>query len=148
MRWGGSRPESGDGGVEMQHDHSQSQVPSRQQKMSRREALAQVLEYHREGLARSLVRKNVTGGDADECRGRNGDEDGDERGKRKRRDSDVEVDRHGIGKAYSSPSTTQQQQTFSKPHKEMNNLLSIRISNSTSVFESGLKTFRPTAMTN
>ena len=83
--------------------------------MSRREALAQILEYHREGLARSLggLRKNGTEGDGDECRGRDGNGDGNERGKRKRRNSDVELDRHSVEKAYASSSTTQQQQTFS-----------------------------------
>ena len=33
LRWDGSRPESGDSGVEIQHDHNQSQGPSRHQKM-------------------------------------------------------------------------------------------------------------------
>ena len=111
LRWDGSRPESGDSGVEIQHDHNQSQGPSRHQKMSRREAIAQILEYHREGLPR----KNGADGDGDECRGRDGDGDGDERGKRKMRDGDVELDRHGVGKTYASSSTTQQHQTFSHP---------------------------------
>ena len=100
LRWGGCRPESGDSGAEIQHDYSQSQGPSRQQKTSRQEALAQILEYHREGLARSIERKNDIDSGEDECRGRDGDGNGVERGKRKRRDSDVELDRHGVGKAY------------------------------------------------
>ena len=107
LRWGGSIPESGDSGVETQYDHSQSQGPSRQQKMSRQEALVQILEYHREGLARSIGSKNDTDGD--------GDGDGDERRKRKRRDSDVEQDRHGVGKAYTSSWTTEQQRIFKQP---------------------------------
>jgi hypothetical protein len=115
LRWGGSRPESGESGVDNQHDHSQSQGPSRQQKMGRREALAHILEYHREGRARSIGRKNGNDDGGDDCRGRDGDGDMDELGKRKRRDSDVELDRHGVGKAYTSYSTTQQQQTFRQP---------------------------------
>ena len=115
LRWGSSRPEAGDSGMEIRHDHGQSQGPSRQQKVSRRDALAQILEYHREGLARSLGRKNGTEGDGDECQGRDGNVDGDERGKRKRRNSDVELDRHGVEKAYTPSSTTPQQQTFSQP---------------------------------
>ena len=115
LRWGSSRPEAGDSGMEIRHDHGQSQGPSRQQKVSRRDALAQILEYHREGLARSLGRKNSTEGDGDECQGRDGNGDVDERGKRKRRNSDVELDRHGVEKAYTFSSTTQQQQTFSQP---------------------------------
>ena len=115
LRWGGSRPEPGDSGVETQHDHSQSQGPSRQQKTSRQEALAQILEYHREGLARSIGKKNGTDGAVDECRGDgDGDGVGDERGKKKRRDSDVELDRHDVGKAYTSSSTAQQQ-AFRQP---------------------------------
>ena len=114
LGWGGSRPESGDSGVEIPHDHSQSQGPSRQQKISRQEALAQILEYHREGLARSIGKKIGTDGGEDECRGRDGDGGGDRRVKRKRRDSDVELDGHDVGKAYTSSSTTQQQ-TFRQP---------------------------------
>ena len=112
LRWGGSRPESGDSGVEAQHAQSQSQG---QQKMSRQEALAQILEYHREGLTRSMERKNGSDGGRAECRGRDEDGDEDERWKRKRRDSDVELNRHGAGKAYTSSSTTQQQQTCRQP---------------------------------
>ena len=111
LRWGGSRPESADSDVEIQHDHSQSKGPSkgRQPKMSRQETLEQILEYHQEGLARSLGTKDGTDGDGDECRGQDGDGDEDERGKRKRRDSDVELDGRGVGKV---SSVTQQQQTF------------------------------------
>ena len=113
LRWDGSRPECGDSGVEAQHAQSQSQG---QQKMSRQEALTQILEYHREGLARSMVeRKNGSDGGRAECRGRDGDGDEDDRGKRKRRDSDVGLDRLGAGKAYTSSSTTQPQQTCRQP---------------------------------
>ena len=105
LRWDGSRPESGDNGVENQHDHGQSQGSSRQQKVSRREALAQILEYHRESLACSLVRKHGTEGEGD----------GDKRGKRKRRNSDVELDGDGVERAYTPSSTTQQQQAFRQP---------------------------------
>jgi hypothetical protein len=112
LRWedSNSRPESGDNGVESQQAQShQSQGLSRQQKMSCQEALAQILEYHREGLTRITGRKSGTDSGGDECRG---DEDGDhELGKRKRRDSDdddVDLDRHGVG--HTSNSTTQQQQ--------------------------------------
>ena len=108
LRWDGSRPESGESGVEIQHD--QSQGTSRQQKMGRREALAQILEYHREG-GRARRKNGNDDGVGDECRGRDGDGDGDERGgKRKRRNSDVELDRHGVGKTYTSS-----QQTFRQP---------------------------------
>ena len=114
LRWGGIRHEPGNSGLENQHDHSQSQGSSRQQKISRQEALAHILEYHREGMARSIGKNGADGG-GDECRGCDGDGDGDERGKRKRRDSDVELDRHDVGKAYTSSSTAQQQQTFRQP---------------------------------
>lgn len=37
--------------------------------MRRREALVPILEYHGEGMACSLERRNGTDGDGDECRG-------------------------------------------------------------------------------
>ena len=130
LRWD-NRPESGDSGVEVHRDHSQSQGPSRQQKkLSRREALAQILEYHQE---RSLGRKVGTDADGDECRDGDGDED--ERGKRLRRESDVEPDKHGVGKAYtpfSSTRSTQQQQTFSQPPASSTSSASACSSTSTS----------------
>jgi hypothetical protein len=127
-RLGGSRPESGDSGVEIQHDPSQSQGPGRQQKMSRREALAQILEYH-QGLARSLGRKNGTDGDEDECRGRDGDGDGEERGKRQRRDGDEELDRHAVEETYTN---TQQRQTHSQLPGSSSSSVSAGASTSTS----------------
>ena len=71
------------------------------QKLSHQEARAQIMEYHHESLAKSMGKKNGADGCGDErvvdqCR------DGDERGKRRRRDSDAELElgRHGSGKAY------------------------------------------------
>lgn len=128
LRWDG---ESGGSGMATQH--SQSQGPSRQQKMTRQEALAQILEYHQAGLARSMGAENGTdGGSRDECRGHDGDGVGDERGKREMRDSHAELDRHGTGKVYTSSSTTQQQQTCRQPPASLSSSASAGPSASTS----------------
>ncbi|KAF8803163.1 hypothetical protein BYT27DRAFT_7196034 [Phlegmacium glaucopus] len=103
VRWGNNnRPVFGDAsrnGADVVDRFEGGPLSQQQQqpKINRQEALAQMMEYHRDRLVRSIGREN--GGDERIIMDRG---DGDRRGKRKRRGSDVEHT--------SSSATTQQQQ--------------------------------------
>ena len=95
---------------------SQSQSQGQQGQQSRQEAFAQIMEYHRGGLIRSMGDGGDDGsGDMDRTR------DGDER-EEKGRSSDTELDlggggrdRTGVGQGCTSSSGTRRQQTFRQP---------------------------------
>ena len=111
LRWGG-KPEFGDtrtaadpseGGQIQIQSQGPSQMQGQQQpEMSRQEAFSQMIEYHREGLDRSIGGRR----DGDDDRGR----DDDERGRKQRSDGElcfeVEPGDNTIGKEMAATSSS------------------------------------------